>query len=516
MIRRLLLCVALLVAPALVARAQITIQLRDAGPGQGPEILSRALAAPYVGLVPVAGQRLLRADTAYARSVIALGSDVIVEGTVHGDLIVVGGDLYMHPGGRIDGRAIAIGGGVYESMLAHTGPVLAFRDFTYDMEPLPNGAGFALSYHPFEISADTTAAFSLPGVYGLQLPTYDRINGLSLPFAPLLRVPGTPIRIEPRVTYRSHLGTLDPSVSAGALLDRRTALRFDAGRGTYTNDAWIWSDLINSGEFLLLGDDTRNYYRATRADLSVARRWESTSSTLEPWIGARLEQGSSAARDSNATGAPWTLLNRHDRDDALRPNPAVDEGRITSAIAGAHYEWSSESGIMGTATINAEAGGFHAKGPLPACGVAQNVCASSSFAQATINGRVDVPTFGMQSLRFDVHVVATKARQTPLQRYAYLGGPGTISTLELLERGGDELVFIDARYTIPIEQITIPLVGPPTVTLREVLAGADVGRFPTLSQGTGIRVAAGFVYVELLVDPVRRRGVGGFGISLAR
>jgi hypothetical protein len=513
-IRRLSLAVALLVAHTVTARAQVAIQLRDVGPGVGPEILASAVAAPHTVLPPVSGQRLIRGDSIYARTVIALGSTVIVEGTIHGDLLVVGGDLFMHPGGRIDGRAIAIGGGVYESTLAHTGGVLAFRDFTYDIEPV--AGGFALSYHPFSISADTTATFSLPGVKGFGIPTYDRINGLSLGFEPLFRVPNSPIRIEPRVTYRSHLGKLDPSVSAGMLLDRRTALRLNAGRGTYTNDAWIWSDLVNSGEFALVGDDTRNYYRATRADLSVARRFESAASTLQPYVGARVERGSSLPRDSGATSAPWTLFSRHDPDDARRPNARIDEGTIVSAVAGARYDWTAEGGIIGAAKVDGEVGGFSARSASGVSCADAGSCHPSSFGQLTLDGSITFPTFGLQALTLDLHVVATAASQTPRQRYAYLGGPGTISTLELLEQGGDQLLFLDGRYTIPFSRVVLPLIGSPTVTVREVLAGAAVKRFPTLAQGTGARIAAGFLYFEFLVDPVHGHATKGFGVSIAR
>jgi hypothetical protein len=513
-IRRLTLAVALLLAQTVTARAQVAIQLRDVGPGVGADILARAVASPHTVLPPVSGQRLIRADSSYARTVIALGSTVIVEGTIHGDLLVVGGDLFMHPGGRIDGRAIAIGGGVYESMLAHTGSVLAFRDYTYDIEPV--AGGFALSYHPFSISADTTATLSLPGIKGFGIPTYDRINGLSIGFGPLFRVPNSPIRVEPRLTYRSHLGKLDPSVSAGTLLDRRTALRLNAGRGTYSNDAWIWSDFVNSGEFALVGDDTRNYYRATRADLSVARLFESAASTLEPYIGARVERGTSVPRDSVATSAPWTLLNRRDQDDGRRPNPRINEGAIVSAVAGARYEWTAEGGIIGAAKIDGEVGGFGARSASGVSCAAPASCNASSFGQLTLDGSIAFPTFGLQTLRFDMHAVATAARQTPRQRYAYVGGPGTISTLELLEQGGDQLIFLDGRYTIPFSRVVLPLIGSPTVTVREVLAGAAVKRFPTLAQGTGARIAAGFLYFEFLVDPVHGRATKGFGISIAR
>ena len=135
----------LLAVGAFDARAQVAVEVRNAGTGPGPQILTRALAGPRTVIAPAASEYLVRRDSAFPQTLIVLGRTVVVEGTVHGDLIVVGGDLYMHPGGQIDGVAVAIGGGVYESMLAHvTGGVRAFRDFTYDIAPV--GTGYSLAY----------------------------------------------------------------------------------------------------------------------------------------------------------------------------------------------------------------------------------------------------------------------------------------------------------------------------------------------------------------------------------
>jgi hypothetical protein len=60
------------------------------------------------------------------------------------------------------------------------------------------------------------------------------------------------------------------------------------------------------------------------------------------------------------------------------------------------------------------------------------------------------------------------------------------------------------------------LAGPPVVTLREILGGAALGRFPTLAQASGVRVSGGYVYVEWLIDPVSHRSHVSYGVSLAR
>lgn len=495
--------VALLGMLAAVAHGQVAVQLTDAGPGPGPEILTRALAAPHTLVPPQAGRYVIRADSVVGRTLISIGNTVVVEGTVHGDLIVVGGDLYMHPGGSVDGRAIALGGGVYESMLAHTGGVAAYRDFTYDVSPI--AGGYALSYHALE-DVEAVPTFSLPGIKGIQIPAYDRTNGLSLPIGAIIAVPHSGVRVVPTITYRSQLGRLDPDLGVEAPLDRRTTVRLDAGRGTFTNESWIRSDLLNSLAYGFVGSDARNYYRASRAQGTLGRLWETAASSIEPYVGAQVERANSVRPDSNATGGPWTLFNRHDPGNVLRANPRINPGTLTSLLLGARWKWETE-GIFAGATLGEEVGRFS-----PKTGFTSN---AGSFAQTTVEGAMSFPTFGLQRLSFHAHGVFTGGDE-PRQRWAYLGGSGTIPTLALLERGGNQLFYLDAGYAIPLAHVQLPMIGPPVVTLREILAGAAENRFPSLSQATGVRVSAGFVYAELLFDPVSHRTYSGFGVSLDR
>lgn len=497
MIRQLALCGLLLVGRALGANAQAKIEVRDAGPGIGGEILSRALAGEHVVIGPAAVTYVIPRESTRTGTVIVLGHDVVVAGTVRGDVLVIGGDLYMDPGGRIDGRAIAIGGGVYESRLATIGAGAAvYGDFTYDIVAIPGG--YALTYRTFAERPQPTV--TLPGIYGLRLPTYDRTNGLSLAVAPLLVVPSAGTRVEPRLTYRSQLGALDPSIVIAQPINRLTTLHGAFGRGTFSNDAWIRSDLVNSLNVLWSGKDTRNYFRATRAEATVARKWEAGSATLEPFLGGRWERARSVGPDSFALGGPWSFRDRRDPEDMLRPNPQFTTGTISSALVGAHITW-ADHGLVASLRLDGEAG--------------TNRPTNASFQQATLAGGISFPTFGLQSLRVNIHLVGTHG-ETPLQRYVYLGGPATIPSLAMLERGGDQLLFFDANYDIPLNRITLPLGLSPLLSLREVLGGANVGSMPKIAQLTGVRVAVSLLYVEILIDPARHHVDPGIGISLPR
>jgi hypothetical protein len=507
LIRRLALGALLVASGAVGAAAQDTIHLRDPGPRGGPPSLVQALGSPYIVIRPADAPALLSRNTPYSRTVVVLGRDAVVEGTVRGDVIIIGGDLYVHPGADVRGRAIAIGGGVYESTVGHiAGEVQAHREFTYDITQI--AGGWALSYRAIEPEEEPRTVAEM---IGLVVPTYDRSNGLSLAVAPWLSLPHTGVRFQPRVTYRSQLGRLDPFVAIVDSLDRRTALQVSAGRSTFSNDAWIMGDLVNSLQVLWRGEDSRNYFRATRGDVTLSRRWTSSTTSLVPYVGTRFENASSVRPGLNPTSGPWSFSSRKDPDDMFRPNPPVDPGITASFLTGIALNWVT-SDITARLRIDEELGSFSEN-----CGGSCDLQTGTDFAQTTFDGRITFPTFGTQRVRVDGHAVITShGDDTPPQRFAYIGGLGSIPTIEMLSRGGDQLLYLDAYYEIPIDRVTLPLIGAPVVTLREILGGADVRRFPTLDQATGVRLSIGYVYVEALVDPVRHHGHALYGLAIAR
>jgi hypothetical protein len=503
-IGRIVLVAALVVSVATGAAGQDTIHLADPGPGGGPRGLAQTLAGTYAVIPPAATKALLPAKTTYPSTVIILGRDAVVEDTVRGDVIVIGGDLYMHPGADVSGRAVAIGGGVYESTQARVGGgVHAYREFTYTITRVPGG--WSLAYKALE----PDEPLRIEGTYGLKVPTYDRSDGLSIAIAPALPVPGTHLTVEPRATYRSQLGRIDPSIQLVDSLGSRSALHLSAGRSTFSNDAWIWTDLINSLEVLWRGDDSRNYFRATRGELTLDRLWKTREATITPYVGARRERARSVRPGLNPTSGPWSFLARTDSDDVRRPNPPIDPGVTTSALVGVNMSWTMPD-LTARLRLDQELGAFC--DDRSGC----NLGGRRSFAQTTLDGGIAFPTFGTQRLRFDGHAVVTTGGHTPLQRWAYLGGSGSIPTLEMLALGGDQLAYLDGRYDIPIDLVRLPLAGSPVVTLREILGGAAVGRFPNLAQATGVRLSVSYVYVEWLIDPATRRQHYSYGVTVAR
>ena len=476
------------------AAPQPNVVVRAAGRGRPGAILQETLAKPFQLVVPDSVARLPR-DSTIDRTVLILGGDATVASTVHGDVIVVDGDLFLHPGAVIDGRAIAIGGGVYPSSLARVAfGTESFRDVTFDITRV-SGDRFELRWRVISPLPSETLTF--PIVAGFRLPGYTRVDGLGLPWGPRFMFDTGRIVIDPLITYRSDIGELDPSLVARVGLGGLTSLEVRAGRGTFTNDDWIQSDIANLLSTLGTGHDYRNYWRADRAEALVQRRWERASTLLALEVGARTERAWSIA-----AGGPWSVFGRDDVDDGiLRPNPSVTHGRITSALAGARIDWDRQDVALSASLLMENA---------------IDAPNDGRFTQSTFDVRVGFPTVRSQSFWLQARAVHTFGDRPPPQRFAYIGGGGTLRTFEVLEFGGDRLLFFESRYAIPIQRIRIPIGGSPVLILRHMIGMAGVDSLAAFEQNLAMRVQLGPLRVDWAIEPISRDAKLSAGLSLAR
>jgi len=396
------------------------------------------------------------------------------------------------------------------------------------------GLGLAAATNPARGQDTTTAApdtgyadyhespISLPLGLGLRIPTYDRVNGLAIPWGPKLELNDARVDVDALVTYRSNLGKWDPSLE-GSLRPGDNEIRFYAGRGTFTNDAWIRGDLTNSVAAFFAGSDSRNYYRGDKATARFAHAINGNGIIVTPYIGANLERDWSTGSLAPAK-SPWSVFGRKGNLKMRRPNPRVDIGSITSGLGGIKTEV-VRGGLEGKldamleqsirVALKPDCSGF--TGPI--CPQAQS---TDNFTQLTLDGSVGFPTFGSQTFAFKGHaLVSWSGTQVPGQRFAYLGGSGTLATVNLLALGGSHLLFVQGDYIIPFDQIQLPFVGPPFIGLRYAAGSAGIGGLPTLIQNLGVGVGASLFRVDYTIDPAQnrsplsRKSAFSFGFSLA-
>lgn len=382
-------------------------------------------------------------------------------------------------------------------------------------------------------AADTAAAdtayveysvspITLPLGVGLRIPSYDRVNGLTLPWGPQILLGYDKFQLDPLVSYRSNLGKWDPSIEALIRPSAADEIRLYVGRGTFTNDSWIRSDLFNSAAAFFVGSDARNYYRGDRATLRVTRTIPTSAITFTPFIAGNLERDWSTG-SLTPEKYPWSVFGRSGRLRMRRLNPPVARGRLTSILGGTGI-LASRGGLeakLDAAVEYALNTSFDAVCTLiPANGS----CLSppESFTQITLDSRVTFPTFGAHTFAFIGHALLTGGGDIPPpQRFGYLGGAGTLATVDLLALGGDRLLFVQGDYTIPIERIQLPFLGSPFIAFRYAAGNAGVGRLPSLIQNLGVGAGIGFFRVDYTIDPaenrspVSRRSAVTFGVSLS-
>jgi hypothetical protein len=496
MIRRA--CLAALTLAGGLARAQQpAVVVRDPGPGPVGHYLATLLARPDTRVI-VRDTVTIARDSTYPGAVVVIGKRANVAGTAHGDVVVVGGDLFLKPGGDIEGQGIAIGGGAHNSLLGTTADgLVSHRDFTFDAER--TATGIELRYRE-QYAGARRGVFELPAVYGLRIPSYDRSNGLSLPVGPTFNL--GPVTLDAVATYRSQIGRVDPTLTGRIAFGRATWISAFVGRETRTNDDWINGRLSNSLNSLLSGHDERNWYRATGAWATLNRTMQNPTTVATYSLGASFERARAARPGANPTSGPWSFIDRTDAEEGMfRPNPQVSGGDITSVIGGAAYRWTAGN-IKARLDVGLEA-------PV-------TVSNGANFVQGTMDGRIEFPTFGAQRYRFDVHGVGTTA-SAPGQRFVYLGGGGSLPTVEpLLSIGGDELLFIENRYEVPVPRVQLPFVGAPTLAFRHILGSAGLQRLPDFTQVVGLRLSVSVAHAQWMIDTGTRKTKFSASLSLSR
>ena len=392
----------------------------------------------------------------------------------------------------------------------------------------------ALAAHPALAQEDTTAAepdtayviytdrpLTLPLGIGFRIPSYDRVNGLTLPWGPNLSIGEGRVDIDALVSYRSHLGNWDPSIEGSFRPGYNNEIELYVGRGTFTNDAWIRSDLMNSGAAIFVGTDARNYYRADRASLRFIRTLTTGSYTFTPFLGGNIEKDWSTG-SLRPTERPWSVFGRSDTLRMLRANPAVLKGNIGSVLGGTGMEYfRGEVDAKFSATVEHALGSPAERCVLtPGGGIFCDV-GRGSFTQGTIHGEVFFPTFSTQTFSFRGHAVVG-GDSVPPQRYAYLGGAATLPTVDLLALGGDRLFYAEGEYMIPIERIMLRMLGSPFIALRYAVGSAGVSDLPPFIQNLGIGVGISFLRIDYHIDPAgdrspfSERSAFSFGVSIPR
>ena len=398
-----------------------TVEFRKGGGSRGlplaDEVVKRVLARnSYQVFVR---DTILAAGDIVGVDVVLLSATLRVEGTIVGDLIAVESDVFMRPGGRIDGAVVVLNGGFYGSTLAQlrSPPIVGSTlDYRVD-DPRPG---------TYVISAPGGGAeLRLPGLKGFLVPGYDRVNALTILWGIDLERGASPWVPEAaaRLRLRSARGKLDGDLTFRWPFGRH-AVEIGAGRAVRSNDEWIQNNIENSASSLILGADYRNYYDAKYVDgklrLEQGTRWV--------WsYGLHLGYENARSLDSKD---PFSIFEYR---GGFRDNPAIDDGEI----ADFRLFGGVKTSLRRLSTLQLELG-FE--------GADQAVGDFTYYLlTGALSAELKLAAAQVLAVRFEGQHPSTAS---PPQRWRALGGWRTLPTLARLERSGDHLWWFQAEYLV--------------------------------------------------------------------
>lgn len=456
------------------------------------------------GILDAGRYQLLDRDTVIPATahlpgdLVVVGATVRLDGTVDGSVAVLNGTFFLRPGSRVSGRIVSVGSIVLRSSRATMGDTISVP-LDVEVALARSGENFTLSLEPPPPPSRVKGA----GLYGLATPTYDRVNGLSVragadirlaadTLAPTLRLSGVL-----RTARWSPGGTASLRVPLG-----RARLTLAAGRETMTNDRWIRGDFENSVAALFVRSDARDYYDADFASVSLAGRPAPPLIAGEGFVTPRLEVRAERDRSLRARGV-FTFFG----DSAWRANPPVVEGKIAAVVPGAEVGWRGQTASARLET-SLEVGRL----------MRDSWSDGKGFAQLVADGEWGMTALWGHTLGVRAHLLQPLgSRAAPPQRWSFLGGPGTLPTLGYDALRGDHLVFFESAYNVPIPQLALPLIGVPTLGLRDAVGSAWVTgeESPRWTQNIGAGVQFSVFYLFLYVDPTGSHDTAlNWGVSL--
>lgn len=465
-----------LCAHASPLRAQ-DVRLEGAADSRAVRIAREVLAAG--NYLRMDRDTVLPASFRTAGDLVVVDADVRLEGTVEGRVAVLGGVLFVRPGARVAGPIVNLGGEVYPSGLAQVGEIV-------EAEPeLRVGVEFDTAGARVSVALPEQGPTFEP--FGPRLPTYDRVDGLTVAAGPAFLFTGDPDgpRVDAWVSYRTARSSFGGGVSGSTPLGR--ALRLDARveRGTFSNEGWSRGDLANTLGSLVFANDYRDYWESDRAAVTLSRPHPEALIAGEYAWEPRVTV--MAMRDRSLRNRdPWALF-----DDFDRENPAVDEIEWASALVGAGFRW-----VGSTTTFTGDAAVEQA---IPALGD------EADFTQWTVDGLWTMQALYLHQIGVRFRAMGTLGDEPALrQRRTILGGVPTLPTFEVASFRGDRLAYVRSTYGIPLPQrLALPILGPPTLRFTHAagmawLAGTPM---PKWGQNLGAGIAFSFASADLFIDP---------------
>ncbi len=425
---------------------------------------------------------VLPADFDSDGDLLIVRAEVRLAGRVGGSVAVVRGALFTRPGARIEGELASVAGELYLSRLAEHGEV----------HELPTTVQTTLAYeagiHTLRIVPPALPArVGTTGIFGLGVPTYDRVNGVTARWGAqfLIRRDTVPPAVRGSVSYSTVRRAVGGSMAVDVPLGRGTWVTAEAARESFTNEAWIRGPLMNTLSTLVLRSDVRDYHESDVALLRLERRQRQPLIQGESFVGPRVTVRGSRDRSLQEANV-WSFLGR---DEPWRENPPIDDGEVFSVAPGALFAWRG--------ALTRFHGDLSVEWAPPGLG-------DFEFVHLISEMRWQMPVLWNHTINLRGRTHQTLGNEpAPAQRWTILGGGGTIPTLDTAAMRGDRLVFLETRYDIPLPFVRVPVLGSPDLRLIHTTGAAWLSgqEMPPLEQSIGGGLRFFLLQALVHVDP---------------
>lgn len=267
------------------------------------------------------GRATIPAGAVIAQSVGLLRGELVVRGTIQGDVVLLDADLRLEEGARIDGAVLIVGG----RLRAGDQGLIAGGLQQYSTTFRYVDAGRTLELAPASLRGDRGIRLFGSRITVRAGSNYNRVEGLPILFGPVIETSGpNPYYLEGLVTLRTETGFTDDGQGFRINLERRYGRpsRYFYGVSAYSEvtpiERWGLGDLESSLTTFVLHRDYRDYFE--RHGWSVYAGTNLTDVPLRLQLSYRDEK-----HFSLQVASPWSLK---ENERPWRPLPLIGEGDV--------------------------------------------------------------------------------------------------------------------------------------------------------------------------------------------
>jgi len=377
------------------------------------------------------GDLTVKEDNTIKSNVVVKGGDLTVYGKVDGDVLVVGGSLYVKDGGRITGNARVINGTIVRE---NGGVIDGYTDKTSSRT-----TGYREERHRFAHPGNSFEAPWISENANLDnfIFRYNRVEGLFLGLGSEKKFNwdgrrefnsygsiGWGIRSH---TWRGNLGIARQfpiGITGGDEL-------FEIGAEGYSltdsKDQWLIGVHENTAAAILIHEDFRDYFQRNGYSAHVA--YYSQNDYLKTEVKASYLVDKYASLGNNTE---WSLFGG---DKLFRPNPPIDDGSMRSVLTsvGISTQSNSARGPEGWSLY-----GSFEYGP-------RSLGGNFDFDQYVLDVRRFQPLSSYDNLNFRLRA-GTSDGFLPVQKSYDLGGLGTLNGFPFKYVTGNRMILLNAEY----------------------------------------------------------------------